>query len=206
MPDRLHVAQERTRTSMAFQPLDPESSVSTNSTTWALPLDAPAGGLQWEGDSFIRSGPGRQAEAPASQPVTSAVPTRPAPEPSLHSRARASARIARPWFHRASLEETGRGLASLAPALGLRIVRRTALGPSPSGTGTGTVQKRFWGRRGSLVRSPRASSARRASARSNVIGDPTKGAAPSALDRGEPRCGPTCPLRRHAPEGRLSRV
>jgi len=107
-----------------------------------LPLDAPAGGLQWEGDSFIRSGPGRQAEAPASQPVTSAVPTRPAPEPSLHSRARARARIARPWFHRASLEETGRGLASLAPALGLRIVRRTALGPSPSGTGTGTARAR----------------------------------------------------------------
>lgn len=36
----LLVAQERTRTSMAFQPLDPESSVSTNSTTWALPTAA----------------------------------------------------------------------------------------------------------------------------------------------------------------------
>jgi hypothetical protein len=32
---RLHCAQERTRTSMPFRALDPESSVSTNSTTWA---------------------------------------------------------------------------------------------------------------------------------------------------------------------------
>src|SRR5512137_1179391 len=34
-PPRVHGAQERTRTSMAFQPLDPESSASTSFATWA---------------------------------------------------------------------------------------------------------------------------------------------------------------------------